>query len=330
MTTTTGYDRANQAIDDLGTSLPATNRFRQVRIGRDHDLGEVVLARDWDGLIHLLVRYPAEYKGAMPSLGGPLECNRRPWPAAKDEVVEILDVVLREKLLQPTFISLIGEMLDRMERSDRPAMDELVEVVDSWRRTLERLSKKPSKEALRGLFGELWVARRVAEKDSEALERVWVGPGGGRHDFTGLASLEVKTLMGSGAPVVTINGLDQLDPVSEAELHLLALRIVEHESGETADQIASVLLDSGVSLQFLEAALRDIGFQLGEIGGPAFIVEQVILHRVADDFPGLRRSHLPEAALKGIESVSYRLQLDAGPDALPEGDLDAVIHRLIG
>lgn len=329
MTTSTGYDRANQAIEDLGAAPPAAGRYRQVKVGRDFHLEEVVLARDSDGLIHMLVRYPEDFNGAVPALGGPLECNRRPWPVAPGEMVDVLDVILRERLLQPTFVSLIGEMLDRMERSDRSAMEEFSEVVESWRKTLARISQGPSKEAVRGLFGELCIARRIAAVSPAALERVWVGPRGGRHDFTGATSLEVKTIVGSGAPVVTINGLDQLDPVGETELHLVALRIIEHQTGETADEIVGALVDAGVSRQFLEVSLREIGFQLGDIGGPAFIVEQEVLHLIGDDFPGLRRSHLPESALKGIESVSYRVQLDAGPEALPEGKLERVLGDLI-
>lgn len=329
MTASTGYDRANQAIEDLGSDFPAPGRYRQVKVGRDFHLDEVALARDSEGLIHLLVRYPEDFKGEAPALGGPLECSRRPWPISQVEIVDVLDVILMERLLQPTFVSLIGEMLDRMERSGRSAMDEFSEVVESWRKTLARISKGPGREAIRGLFGELWIARRIACANPAALERVWVGPRGGRHDFTGATSLEVKTLVGSGAPVVTINGLDQLDPVGEAGLHLATLRIVEHETGETADEIVAALIDEGVSRQFLEAALRDVGFQLGDINGPAFVVEEVLLHRIEDDFPGLRRSHLTESSLRGIESVSYRLQLDAGPGALPADQLDSVITDLI-
>src|SRR5699024_12726898 len=123
------------------------------KVGRDFYLDEAVLARDSEGLIHLLVRYPEDFKGEVPALGGPLECNRRPWPIAQGEIADVLDVILLERLLPPTFVSLIGELLDRMERSGRSAMGEVSAGGERWRQALARRSQRPTREAVRGLSG---------------------------------------------------------------------------------------------------------------------------------------------------------------------------------
>lgn len=329
-----GYDRVSQALGRLERrgdqeAAPSRGQMLTAPIGRDHDLDEVLLGIDREGLIHLLARLPEDHEPKCSTVGGPLRSQWRERQLPDGTVLTMLDITCLDKRITPTLISLIGEMLDRMERSERAAVDELRQVLSSWRRALTRTQAREHGEILRGLFGELVVAEQLAQKDPGAVTRLWKGPFGGRHDFTGGHALEVKTYTSGGLPMVTISGLDQLQPPYGGSLHLLALRIVESEDGRTIDDLAESLLHLGVEQDFLEAALSELGCQLQGNAATSFRVEQQRLHAVGDDFPGLRRSRFQEEDLKGVDRVVFTLDLDAAPAPLDIELLDEVLERLV-
>lgn len=331
---TTGYDRVSTALDNLRREFrtegpPRRNKMLSAKIGRDTHLDEISLGLDSTGLVHLLTQLPEERERFPSPVGGPLRSDWIQLQRTDGSVDQALDIVCLDARIMPTLISLIGEMLDRMNQTNRAAIDELQEVMASWRRTLARMQARVSGETVRGLFGELIIAERLAQLSPESVRAVWKGPFSGRHDFAAGNAVEVKTYTSGGLPIVSISGLDQLDPPHEGSLHLVALRVTETANGRSIDEVAQSILDLGVEREFLTRAFNELGFQLGEAPETKLAVEEERLYAVGPDFPGLRRSRFSPEELRGLDGVDYRLNLEEAPSSLPFEDLDAVLRGLV-
>ena len=122
---------------------------------------DALLVKDHVGLIHLMTRLPEEREKFDVPLGRLL---RAAWIATNEDGGrrDWLDVVCTDARLLRTFLSLIGEMLDRSDESGRPSIDELAEVLESWRAALARERTAMDRNRLVGLFGELTVLERLA------------------------------------------------------------------------------------------------------------------------------------------------------------------------
>ena len=218
-------------------------------------------------------------------------------------------------------------MLDRSDESGRPSIDELAEVLESWRAALARERTAMDRNRLVGLFGELTVLERLAARDPQAALSSWKGRQGAVHDFSRTNALEVKTLVGDGSPAVTIHGEHQLDPPSSGALHLVAFRIADSADGESLEELTARIAEHGVPH---EDVLRTLGDDAPGIEDRQrrFVIEEIRLHEVTGDFPGLRSSRLSPETLRGVSNISYQLSLDACPGQLDPDQLDAVLENL--
>ena len=216
-------------------------------------------------------------------------------------------------------------MLDGAENSGRACIDELPDVLASWRALLAREAAQLDRDKILGLFGELHVVGRLADRDPQCALQVWTGPAGAPHDFGDRNALEVKTLSGGGAPSVTIHGATQLDPPSGGSLHLLALRVEESGTGLTLSEAVRMLAAKGVSEY---AVLERTGPLPADESCPRLTITESRLFEVGDDFPGIRRSQLTENQRRGMTDLKYSLQLDSCPDELSVSELDRVLREL--
>ena len=137
----------------------------------------------------------------------------------------------------------------------------------------------------------------------------------------------MKTLVGDGSPAVTIHGEHQLDPPSGGALHLVAFRIADSAEGESLEELTARIAEHGVPY---EDVLRTLGDDVPGIEDRQrrFAIEEIRLHEVTDDFPGLRSSRLSPETLRGVSNISYQLSLDACPGQLDPDQLEAVLENL--
>lgn len=320
-----GYERALSAFSRLSAERPHAGNVLRINVGAGESYEESIIARDERGRFHLMVDLPASRDRFTVPMSDVMECR---WLTLEGR--ERLDVICGDTQLQPTFTSLIGEMLDRAESSGLPAIDELQKVLDSWRRALSGVRAEASRETLSGLFGELLVAREIAGQEPEAVQRLWKGPSGSVHDFADRHAVEVKTYRTAGTPIVTIHGVDQLDPPNQGDLHLVTYRIWEHPSGRTVDELADEIEDLGVPSAFLRGAFEALGVQRRDAQQLHLLSSEPRVHRVADGFPGLRRTQLSPHQLRGVDRIQFGIVLDACPPPLPEGALNTVLRELRG
>lgn len=321
-----GHTRVQDAYELLRDKRVGEGQSARTTLGRPWRLEDAILVKDHVGLIHLMTLLPAGRERFEVPLGKLLRAS---WVDTQDEEGrrDWLDVVCTDARLLRTFLSLVGEMIDRSDDSGRPSIDELVEVLESWRAALARERTVMDRNRLVGLFGELTVLEKLAAKDPQAALASWTGRKGAAHDFARANALEVKTLMGDGSPVVTVHGETQLDPPPNGGLHLVAFRIVDDAEGESLEELTSRIAAHGIPY---DEILRTLGDDApgADDRRRRFHISEIRLHEVTEDFPGLRASRLAPETLRGVSSINYQLTLDACPGQRDPELLDSVLESL--
>jgi len=323
---TDGYARVAHALEVIKGTVPNPGEGVAAAIGPDRNLNEARLAKDHSGDIHLLVKLPpGRSKFSLP-LGPVLPATWLEEPGDATPRVS-LDVRSNDPSLTPTFLSLVGEMLNRVDESGGACIDELTRVLSAWREALARERGGLSRQQAIGLFGELTILLRLAHTDPQRAKAAWRGKEGYRHDFFLRNALEVKAYAGAESPIVEIHGAHQLDPPAGADLHLLALRLEENADGQTIDDLIGALDAVGLPRGLLferstadEPIVSDDSLRL--------IVANERLFRVTDGFPGIRFSLLGAPAFHAVANLRYSLLLDACPGEMDSVLLDEVLRKL--
>lgn len=321
-----GPVRVLEAYERLRDEQVAVGESASILLGPDGRLHDARLVKDHVGIIHLMARLPESRESFDVPLGRVLRAS---WVEVQEHggVTAWLDVACLDARLIRTFLSLIGEMLDRADASGRPCIDELIQVLGSWRAALSRARNTMDSNRIIGLFGELTVLEKLAAMDPQSALAAWKGRDGGRHDFARTNAVEVKTLRSSGTPEVTIHGEFQLDPPAGAQLHLIAFRILESAAGESVEELTGRIAARGIAHEEILQTLGDDA-PSAEDRGRRFEIEETRLHLVGDDFPGLRASRLDTVSLRGVSQLSYRLALDSCPGSLDPDELSRVLEEL--
>jgi hypothetical protein len=323
---TGGHARVQAAYELLKNRQVAEDESVSAVLGPSGRLRDALLVKDHVGLIHLLARLPEGREQFDVPLGRVLRASWVETPHEGGSAIW-LDVVCQDARLLRTFLSLIGEMLDRSDETGRPSIDELVEVLESWRAAIARARTAMDRNRAVGVFGELTILEQLARRDPQKALASWKGRSGHRHDFSHRNALEVKTLTGAGTPEVTIHGESQLDPVEGSALHLVAFRIVEDPSGQSLEELSDQIAAHGVPREEIARTLGDDA-PSAEDRNKRFSIEQTRLHRITDEFPGLRASRLDPSVLRGVSEIVYQLNLDSCPGELDPQDLDRVLEEL--
>lgn len=172
-----------------------------------------------------------------------------------------------------------------------------------------------SSEEVRGLFAELSFLRLLKEKhltDAQAVE-AWCGPDRIHQDFIfGDTAVEVKSISGRDRSIVRVSSEDQLEAVPE-RLFLNVYRLTDAPDGTPAQSLNELVSLVGHELSDADAIedywrkLATYGYvEMREYDNPKFLVNGSNAFRVADDFPRLVRSELPD----GVVDVKYNIQLE--------------------
>jgi hypothetical protein len=217
------------------------------------------------------------------------------------------------------FHSVVDDLCEAISHANGDRSIELAMMsakLDHWLRFLRTSRKGLSVRRQIGLWGELFVLRKIAEKEGwhRALSW-WTGSNHASHDFSfdGFA-IEVKTTI-ARSQTVRISSLEQLDGDDLSALYLLNLKIekVSKPDGRTlADMVALVRSDlvsgSATDQRDLEVRLIGSGYhdihmqkyrrqRFNAVSTEIYVVDQV--------FPRLIRSEVPS----GIAEATYSVDL---------------------
>lgn len=126
-------------------------------------------------------------------------------------------------------------------------------------------------ERQRGLFGELWMLRRLLNSMGLPALDAWTGPMGEAHDFRlETREFEVKTTS-RAERVHIINGSSQLEPSPNSELFILSLQLAEAGAGgetlpDLVRQILEMMKASADSSERFLMIVKKLGFDWSKQG----------------------------------------------------------------
>ena len=187
-----------------------------------------------------------------------------------------------------------------------------------------------SEERQIGLFGELWLLRRLVATMGLMALQAWTGPRRQSHDFRlAKSELEVKTTSGSGR-VHIVNGLNQLVPGTGFDLYVLSLQVTHAGSGgmtlaEAIEGIATALRHRPEAEREFSELLKLSGYRPTDASRyprRRRLLGQPLLVPVRDGCPRLIPEALaalpPHFAAERIHDVTYRIDLNGM--RIPDGD----------
>jgi len=172
-----------------------------------------------------------------------------------------------------------------------------------------------SPEETRGLFAELQFLRALynGHLNEKSAVEAWCGAERAHQDFIfSNIAVEIKSLSGRERNTVRISSEDQLEGLSD-NLFLVIYRLSEVPDSDYAlslndavSRIEGELTDE-TAIEGFTTKLASYGYApLNDYDIPKFVVNSMHSYRVADTFPRLVRSSLPE----GVTRLSYEIELE--------------------
>jgi hypothetical protein len=231
------------------------------------------------------------------------------------------------------FERLVHDVLERIASAPDSPAAAAQSTLEQWR-DLIRVARQPiDPQKVVGLTGELEVLARLGSEDPRAALDAWVGCRGAVHDFaSGSRALEVKATASVDGSTIAISNIDQLDADGLSELLLVAVHCRERPSAPSLDDRIRHLFDMGFPRTDLIDAVSAAGyvFESATPDVPRFETRTVRVWKVNFDFPGLRRSDLPEERRRGVTRIRYDLSLDTAPPPMAEAEGDAALAGWVG
>jgi len=230
-----------------------------------------------------------------------------------------LVLTLLNNNLKRLFDDLIISLVNQTHQTPAASKSDFISICNEWFELFDPLSAPLTKADLQGIFAEVYFLKFLLTNsaiDFNLILQSWTGPFGKSHDFElGNNLFEIKSRM-EGNPVVHISSEYQLDFFSG---QLLFLSVCEFELAgnggidigklihETADTLRA---QTGINMGLYWAALGRLKLShsnFDDYSDFLFKVKSVTNYKCSEiDFPGIRRSHLPDS----IRKVKYELALN--------------------
>ena len=305
-------NRIQSAFADV--AIWSANRVDQYQVIRD-DGGSVLIAigvNDRDGR-RILVPTDNDLRPKL-EVSRIIRASYRAIRLEDVEVDDFVQVDCLDETLNPTFDSLLFQLIDRLFEAKKTPMQSLLEAISDWRSLLEFENRRSIREKITGIFGELHILSRLAEYGQEGAMASWLGAVGHRHDFTSPSNdLEVKTTTNINPNMLKMSGTHQFREVGGTPLYLARLGLVEHPTGDTLLEAIGKLTERGLGIEWLwqqvERVLsRDVVRLFDDL---RFTVTSEMHYRIDDHFPALRFKGTESDLPPGIVSVVYEVDLSS-------------------
>tara|TARA_Y100000589_G_C27180039_1_gene640361 strand:+ start:1754 stop:2752 length:999 start_codon:yes stop_codon:yes gene_type:complete len=190
-----------------------------------------------------------------------------------------------------------------------------IEAVNELRKLLSRSKGPlPKEEEIIGLTGELIFIQSLI-KNKTNLWKGWNGPFKASKDFTmGNIDVELKASLQSGEPSITVNNLNQLEPIEGRYLFLFHSTLVKNPNGEITvpnlvDYISNNIDDKDEFLDTLFIAGYSIEHKDLWQEYKFSLVEKTS-YRINDEFPKINQnSFVNESIPESICKIRYDIEL---------------------
>lgn len=281
----------------------------------------VWVARDNADHQHLLVLVDARSQLELGETRG-LKVGISQHRIAGREDAPYIDLVCLDSGAVQTFATVASDIANAVvARLPGDRTSAVITAVREWRWFWGVDPSQMSRSDAVGLFGELWFLNQWAGVSAASIQ-AWEGSSGSRHDFQWpTSSIEVKTTARSGAPLHTIEHLEQLDDPVTGQLYLYSLRIARdrlaaNSVNSLAEATLNALRNDPVSHADLVAKLARRGYTPAgrDESGVTYRIVDEGLYRVDETFPRLTPRDFPSGLPRGIATVSYQLDMTACGD----------------
>lgn len=230
-----------------------------------------------------------------------------------------LVIILLETTLDDIFILLINDIIEELQviSTEIEAVNAIHMKINEWRRLFERLSTEGlNAEKQVGLYGELWVIKRLIECGIEETEVIqsWLGTSGSNHDFSfGTISVEVKTTR-ANYPTLKITNEFQLDTEGLEHLFVILLAVEVREGLQDTlpsiiADIQNILRDNLPILNLFEQKLQEIGYfrdHEEDYKNKSYYLKDYVIYEITEGFPKIDQTVI---GTKAIFNVSYQINL---------------------
>ena len=242
------------------------------------------------------------------------------WQIGSDtEPVNCIDTYLtgNSESLIKGFCTLIHYVLSEISQEKLPR-DAMEDALDSLTDFFKVKSKRLSRAAEIGLFGELLWLKRFAQINAEATLGIWAGDNRSSKDFYSTSNaIEIKTTVIDDNLTVKINSHQQLTPGENQNLYLVLVRLKEEFSDDarTVPSLIDDLIDLGIDKNLLLDRLANSDtYPYLEIDrdlykGSYFAVDEELVFSVIDGFPAITTNDFDVDLLKRIEGLQYSISL---------------------
>jgi len=225
-----------------------------------------------------------------------------------------LDLTCLSTELEGVFADVVDQILARVT-AGVDVIRAVIQTIEDFRALLiPRSNNEPDRNRIGGLVAELVILNQLLEISNTAW-RAWRGPTGDRHDFrVRNDSLEVKASLRAGTSVVTINGLEQLEPPADGTLHLHHMVLEPVEGGLLTvsalghQALAKANDQAGLQELLLATGCNDVKDQ--GWNRFAFRLDGEQLYAVSSEFPRIAPSCFPDGKVPyGVVDATYQIDL---------------------
>lgn len=318
----------------ISYGLPPANEIKVYEISGKFAAGSVLLAVDSAGLRHLLVPLPIGETAKEDKKGAGIRITHH---AMIDRGIRanFVDIACRNSQLHSAFLYLACEVLQELSSISTGVGEACIKAINNWRALLEReRASIIPREKIIGLAGELIQLINFLKMDLSA-DLIWGGPEGHRHDFSnGVISLEVKTTTMRHGLSVTINSIDQLEPLPGGQLYLSLVSLEEvSEGGITIESLVREIEGMTPFSSRILAKIRQYGWESisqSDESSLHFILRKITIFRVDNPFPRLIPSRIIGGLPPQITNVQYVIDLTGSePAPLSAEDIKNVYRSIL-
>jgi len=229
-----------------------------------------------------------------------------------------IHIRLEDTSLAEVFTVLVSDIAQRIGKAEsvEGGVETLLSRLRHWRNLLQPdAGHGLSREKRRGLFGELYLMRRLIEAGipSDVVVGAWVGPSGAHQDFQAAAvSVEVKSTSSKKPQSLRISSERQLDSTGIDRLVLAHVSLDERKAG-AGESLPTIVADLEVRLEAdTLRAFRQMLYLAGLLPSameyyqePVYALRALEYFEVDGEFPRIVESKCPD----GVGDVHYSIQL---------------------
>lgn len=234
-----------------------------------------------------------------------------------------LEVSTVTRQLFGEFFYLALSIADLIQVEGRKPLDAVRDSFNTWQDLLKKIEIL-DKDIEIGLFGELWLLRRLIKVMGTTAVDTWTGPAGEPQDFrVGSNEFEVKSTINLRRTHI-VNGLKQLMPSRERNLYILSLQF-ESTGSTTGHSLPDLIIEIRNHISHDEATLMRFNSIIEEKFGirdedsvyytlryrlrssPVLIPVDDSCPKITED---ILRHMIPADTFRRISDVHYRIDVE--------------------